>query len=496
VRLFIASLFTETNTFSPFPTGRRAFEENGVSKTASTDPPTLIGSPMGVLRRRGEAAGYQVLESLSAFAQPGGRTVRAVYENYRDIILSDLKAVSPVDMVILVLHGAMVADGYDDCEGDLLVHIRGIAPGAVIGVEIDPHCHLTEAMMKEADLIIPFKEYPHIDIDDRADELFELCDRTLRDEIRPVAALLDTQMIGFYPTLKPPMSEIVALLREIEREPGVLSASIGHGFPWGDVAETGTRVLVYADADAELASKHALNVAERLYALRHEFVAKYPSVAESLDRAASHNGRVVLGDHSDNAGGGAPSDSTYFLREMINRDSEHAVIGCFHDPAVAQMCADAGVGARLAIRLGGKSGPASGDPIDLEVEVMAVSFDHSQSVFGSRMGLGLAVWLRHRGVDILVNTVRSQPFDPDIFTGMGIDLDNKRLIVVKSSNHYEAGFGPIADQLWHVDSPGTLTLDVANLPYRLRAPYYFPRIDDPWSKFGKPVPIIFSNHRS
>ena len=429
--LFIASLMTETNSFAPFPTGRAAFEENVVTKQASHEPQVIAGGAMAMLRQRGEALGYEVIESLSAFAQPGGPTVRSVYEAYRDEILADLAAAGPVDMVILLLHGAMIADGYDDCEGDILQRVRALRPDAVIGVEIDPHCHLTEAMLTNATVFVIFKEYPHIDVIDCADQLFGLCHRTRLGEIRPVAALVDVHMVSLYPTFHPPMSDIVALQRHIETEPGVLVANIGHGFPYGDVAETGTRTLVYTDGDTDLAGQHALVLARRMYAERQALTPRYPTIAEALDRAGAHNGCVVLGDYADNAGGGAPSDSTFFLREMVARGSEHAVIGCFHDPAVAQMCADAGVGARLAVRLGGKSGPASGDPIDLMVEVMGVEPNHSQAVFGSRMGMGLAVWLRHKGIDILVNTIRSQPFNTDLFTGIGITLDGVAVMLAE-----------------------------------------------------------------
>ncbi len=494
MRVFIASLITETNSFAPFPTGQSAYGERGIRRDASMDR-DASGSPLAIWRTRSEAAGWTVAESISAFAQPAGNTVRSVYEGLRDTILSDLRDAGPIDIVLLFLHGAMIADGYDDCEGDLVTRVRALLPGSVIGVEIDPHCHLTDAMLRHADVIVIFKEYPHIDGAERAEEVFDICRRTASGQVSPVAAMADTRMVGFYPTFHSPMREIVADLRAAEQRPGVLSASIAHGFPWGDVADVGTRALVYADGDTDLATREALAIAGRLYAERDALLLHLPGIPEALDRAAASEGRVVLGDYSDNAGGGAPGDSTFFLRAMVARGLRDAAIGAFHDPAVARICADAGVGARFPVRLGGKAGPASGDPVDLEVEVMAVAPEHRQSAFGNSAPMGLSVWLRHGGIDILVNSIRQQVYGTDAFSGCGIDLQAKRLIVVKSSTHFEAEFQPLADLLLKVVSPGALRMDFESFRYSKRDGHYHPRVADPWAGQGRPAASVHSRSR-
>lgn len=496
MRVFIASLATETNTFAPFPTARRAYEENGLTKSASRTISGYGAMGMRVFRECAEAAGYEVVESLSAFAQPAGRTVRAVYEEFRDEILSDLKAAGQIDIVLLLLHGAMVADGYDDCEGDILGRARALAPDAVIGAEFDPHLHLTAAMLEAADAITIFKEYPHTDIGERAQELFDICQAVALGKCRPVAAMVDLAMLGFFPTQIEPMKSIVAALHEAEAKPEILSASIAHGFPWGDVPDVGARVVVYADGSAEAASREAMDIAHRLYDARDVLLPHYPDVATSLEKADGLTGTVVLGDHSDNAGGGAPSDSTFFLHEMLRRGVTDAVIGSFYDPGAATICAEAGVGATLQLRLGGKIGLISGDPVDLQVQVMAVKPDHDQNVFGARQAMGLTVWVRHGGIDILINDLRGQVYGRDLFTGMGISLDGRKLIVVKSSNHYVTDFAPIADHLWHVVSPGALSLDLAKVPLTKRNGNFHPRVADPWAESGVPTPLIFQRGRA
>ncbi len=496
MRIFIGGLATETNTFAPFPTGMSGFADNGLSPDTSRRGGGPLSGPLAVFRMRGEADGHEVVESLFASAQPSGVTVRAVYEALRDRILEDLRAAGPVDIILLMLHGAMVAQGYDDCEGDILSRARALAPQAVIGAELDPHCHLTSTMVAQADLVVIGKEYPHIDFDDRARELYDLCHRTALGEIEPVAALVDLHMVGFYPTFDPPMSEVVAEMKAAEAVAPVLSVSFAHGFPWADTADVGSRMLTYTTGDPRVASEVAERFARRLYDLRETLAPRYPDIATSLDLARGLNGRIVLGDFADNPGGGASGDSTFFLSAMIERGVSRAVIGVFWDPLVAQVCADAGVGALMDVRLGGKCGPASGPPLDLQVEVMGVVEDHSQGVFGQRQKMGRAVWLRHGEIDIAVGSVRTQVFEPDAFTGLGITLDDKRLVVVKSSNHYQAGFRPDADHLWHVSSAGAMGMDFASLPYTKRSLDYYPRTPDPWATSGPPKPVIFHRKRT
>jgi microcystin degradation protein MlrC len=449
MRLFAAGLGTETNTFSAWPTGRRGFEESGVFRgDTAAGPGKLECLVIGELRRRAEADGHEFVEGLVTFAQPSGPTVHAVYEAYRDEIMVELEASGPFDVVFLFMHGAMVSTEIDDCEGDMIARARAIVgEGAVIGVELDPHCHLTAEMTAGADAIILMKEYPHDDFLPRAAELYDICTRAAAGAARPTTAVFDCRMVGFYPTTHGPMAELLERVRAAEKRPGVLSISIAHGFPWGDTPETGTKVLAIADNDAELAARVAEEFGRDIYRLRDRLLPRLPSIEAALDQAARSNGRSVLADTADNAGGGAPSDNTAFLAAIIEKGLSDVAIGPFWDPVAASVCAEAGVGARLPLRLGGKSGPASGAPLDLLARVRAVAEDFAQTgLGGARQPMGLTVWVEiEPGVDVVINSTRTQGFHRDLFTGLGVDLEAKRLIVVKSSQHFETGFSPIAD---------------------------------------------------
>jgi microcystin degradation protein MlrC len=473
MNVFLASLGTETNTFSALPTGYRNFQETYlVRRGEHGDDPFIFAIPLIIWRRRAVERGWAVSESLCTFAQPAGVTLRSVYESFRDEILADLRQAMPVDIVLLSLHGAMVADGYEDCEGDLLARIRAlVGPDVPIGAELDLHCHLTPAMIDNATAMITFKEYPHIDFAERAEELFQIIARAAEGRVLPHMALYDCKMIGIYPTTAEPMQSFVARIKGLEGREGVLSISVGHGFPWGDVPDMGTRILVVTDDRREHGAALAASLGRQLFALREQTQPTFHTVDEALDRAqAASRGPVVLADCSDNAGGGAPSDSTFLLQALLERGIENAALGCMWDPMAVQLAMEAGEGAEFDLRLGGKMGPMSGDPLDLRVTVTRVVPNAVQS-FGqgpdrAQARLGDAVALHAHGIDIVANSIRTQVYHPDAFSHLGIDPTQKHILVVKSMQHFHAGFAPMAAEILYVAAPGALQPNLAALPYR------------------------------
>ena len=488
MHIFTACLGTETNTFSPIPTGRGLFEETYLVRGgAYGDNPDLFALPLMVFRDRAKARGWRVTESLCAFAVPAGPTLDRVYAAYRDEILADLKRALPVDAVLLSLHGAMVVESIASGETDLVAHIRAIVgPKVPIGVELDLHCHLTAELVATADAIVIFKEYPHIDAADRAGELFEIIASTAEGKTRPRMSLFDCRMIGLYPTTLEPMAGFVQRMRTREGREGVLSISLAHGFPWGDVPELGTRVLVITDNDAALGAKVAAELGRELRGLRTKIEPLWTPLGQGLDEAEACGERpVVLGDVSDNAGGGAPSDSTFVLAEMLRRGMGETAIGCFWDPGAVALAFEAGEGARLTIRVGGKLGPMSGDPLDLDVIVRALRRDVHQHYFGgskARMGDMAALTIAGaKDFDVVLNTVRAQTFSPDAFTQLGIDPADKRYVVVKSMNHFRAGFAPLARRIIYLSAPGAIDVNYRRLPYRRVIRPIYPLDDNAWS---------------
>lgn len=478
MKLFIACLATETNTFSPMPTGRKTFEEGQIAHgDATKQRPGVFSAPLHEWRRLGEDAGLEIVEGLSAWAPPAGKTVQPLYEEFRDEIVAGVQAAMPLDIVLVNLHGAMVSDGCDDCEGELLAKIREVVgPDVVIGAELDLHFHLTDVMMEAADLLVSYKEYPHVDIPDRARDLFRLAVRAAKGEIRPVMRDFDCRMLNMYETPKQPMRGVVDGMLAREGQDGVLSLSIAHCFPWGDVERVGTRTLATTDGDAELAAKEAERLGRELFDLREDLRINYPGIEEALDRAtAATEGPVVLADTADNAGGGAPGDSTFVLKSILARGLTNVASGLYYDPMAVRTCEEAGEGATVRLRVGGKMGEASGDPVDLTARIVSIRKGLTMRFGEIPVPLGTSVWLHVDGVDLLLNTVRTQVFHPEAFEQMGIRLAEREIVVVKSSQHFYAGFAPIASEVIHMATPGTCTPDFAAIPFTKRHREFWPK---------------------
>jgi microcystin degradation protein MlrC len=499
MRLFTAMLGTETNTFSPIPAGFRLYQDFYLVRGGRhTEPFGFFALPLVRFRERARALGWEVVESLATFAPPATRTLRHVYETYRDEILGDLKKAMPVDVVLLNLHGAMVAKGYDDCEGDLLRRIRAIVgPKVPIGAELDLHCHLTQAMIDASDALVIYKEYPHTDMVARADDLFDIIQGTLEGRLKPHQALFDCRTIGLYPTTVEPMRSFVRKLESLEGRDGVLSVSFAHGFPWADVPEVGSKMLVVTDNRPLEGARLAEQLGREAYALRLKFEPPWMELEPGIDRAlaisagrerdaslpqATGNGPVVIGDVTDNAFGGAPSDSTWVLRALLKRGLESAAVGCVWDAGAVALAEEVGIGGRLQLRLGGKIGPISGAPLDLDVTVTGLNPDLRDMLGGGELPLGRAAAFRiaGTGIDVVANSLRSPTSSPLAFSRLGIDVMSKQLVVVKSMNHFRDGFAPIARGIVYAASPGCIDVNYRRLPYtKVRRPIW-PLDENPW----------------
>jgi microcystin degradation protein MlrC len=469
MRVFSGSIATETNTFGPMPTGLASFRDRGYYRSGEhPDRPTQFSGPLWAARLRGKELGWELFEGVTAGAQPSGITTRAAYEQLRDELLADLRRALPVDMVLLGLHGAMVADGYDDCEGDLIARVREIVgPKVVIGGELDPHNHLTPEMVNNADVLISFKEYPHTDVVERALELVDLCAAKVQGKANPVAAVADCQMIVTMHTSRQPARGFVDRIQALEGKDGVLSISVSHGFAWGDVPEMGTKVLVYTDGDKAKADALARQLADELIGLREQLAVRSPGIDAALDEAlAFDGGPVVIADGADNPGGGAASDSTFFLRRLVERGIGNAAIGPVWDPIAVRIAFEAGAGAKLRLRIGGKISPLSGEPLDLECTVKALRPEMMMTGLAGMMPLGDCALVEANGVEIVLITLRNQALNTDLFTQLGCDLAKKKIVVVKSSQHFYASFSKIAKHVIYGDAPGAVTSDLKTLPYR------------------------------
>ncbi len=477
MRIFSATIATETNTFSPMPTSLSAYQDCVFLRPGEhpEETPLMCTAPLWVARRRAAEEGFTLIEGSCFAASPAGTTNRADYEMMRDEILEQVKAALPLDGVLLGLHGAMVAHGYDDTEGDVIERVRAlVGPRCVIGVELDPHCHLTLKRVWLSDIIVLYKEFPHTDVVERAEDVLTLVLRTIRGEIHPVMSLFDCRQIGSYPTTLPLMRAFVDKTAAMEGKDGVLSVSIGHCFPYADVPELSGRILVITDNDKARADRLATTIGEEFISMRGKTAPEAVPFDDGISAAVAFNGSpVVMADPADNAGGGAPTDNTTILRRLIERDVQDAAIGPIWDPIAVRLCFDAGEGATFTLRFGGKIGPASGVPVDAMVTVTALKRDCWQSFGPTQVPLGDCAAIRIGGVQVVLITNRTQALGLELFRNLGIEPTERKLVVVKSTNHFMAAFGPIAEKVIYVDSDGPLNRDYRKIPYnRVQRPIW------------------------
>ncbi len=470
MRMFVASLATETNTFAPLPVDRSAFEQAFYAPPGThPDTPTLCSAPIVAARRRAASDGFTLIEGTSAWAEPAGLVSRQAYESLRDEILAQLRAALPLDIALFGLHGAMVADGYDDCEGDLLARAREIVgPTTVIGAEYDLHCHLTEKRVAACDLVVLFKEFPHTDFLARAEDLVDLALRTARGEVRPTMAMFDCRTLGGgYMTNRPQGRAFVDRLMAMEGTDGILSISIAHGFSAGDVPEVGTRTLVITDGDRAKAAALAERLGREVLAFARSATPPHytPEEAVALTRAAPAH-PIAFGDRWDSPGGGVPGDGTAAIATLLDHPDVPAAVGVLWDPIAVSLCQAAGPGAELWLRIGGKATPVSGPPVDAHVRIGAVIEDLVIPFEQSRVSLGPAAAVSIGSLDIVLGSKRSQTFSPEAFTDLGVDLSQKKMVVVKSSNHFAAAFAKVMAAIHYLDSGGPFPHDPLQVTYR------------------------------
>lgn len=471
MRLFIATLGTETNTFASFPTGiddfrRGLWVETGIANAT----PSPWAAPAQHWLQRATALGWEVVESLHTFAEPAGPTTRSAYELMRDRILSDLAAAGPVDAVLMFLHGAMIAEGYDDCEADFVTRMRAqVGADVLIGLELDLHAHIDETLVGVADLIVFYKAYPHIDYTERAADLFTLAERTLSGEIDPVMALFDCKVMGLFPTTRDgPMPGYIADLFAAEGQGGILSLSLNHGFPWADVPNAGAKMLAIADGDPELARRAAEDYGRRFYAIRAEATLPFVPFAEAIAAAKIPGDKpLLLADTSDQTGGGAPGDTTYMLKALIDAGIRNAVYAPLWDVLAVGICFAVGVGAKLRLRIGGKFEPHSGPCLDVDAEVLFLKRDAFQDQLESeRVPIGDIAVIRVEGIEVLLTTRRVGVFSPTMFTHHGITLEDKQVIGLKNLYKHRDVFAPLVRDQLFVATPGACPPDWASIPFK------------------------------
>ena len=483
MRLFLAMMSHETNTFSNIATDRRQFETRslhygGEIIEAFRGTGTCLGGMIDAAARRGAT----LIPSVAAAASPAGPVTLDIYGHVKERMLRDLKAAGTVDGVLLDLHGAMVTEGHDDGEGDLISAVRQVVgPSVPIAVSLDFHGNITDTMVREADLLHGYKTYPHVDMGERGVEATERLLDVIDKRLRPTAALRKPPLLpplGNQGTARGPMRRLYAMAEEMEKDPKVISISVFAGFPHADIPEAGLGIYVVTDGDQALADRLADQIADRAWEHRHEFMHSGLPVREAVARAFAAEGQpIVLADMADNTGGGAAGDGTEVLRELVRVGARSAVVACIWDPQAVARCVEAGVGASVTLDVGGKVDQRHGAPLRVTGLVRTLSdgrFVHKGPMARGLPGrLGTTAVLDVNDVKVILISYRWQTLDPEMIRFVGLDPLDHKILVVKSTIHYRAAFEPIAREIIEVDAPGLSSSNLARFDFqRIRRPIF------------------------
>ena len=485
MKLVLAQMKHETNTFSPVPTplarfghgrerpweGREAYEEFKGTGTA-----------LGAFIDLAERAGAEVVLPVAAQAWPSGRVAQEAYEHIAGRIVDAVA--QGCDAVLLDLHGAMVTERFEDGEGELLARIRRFAPRLPIGVAHDMHANLFPATGGAATALAGYQTYPHVDMYETGVRAAQPVLDFLKGKAKPVLAFGHKPMLPHVmrqSSLDSPNREIQARAQHMERQ-GALTASLFVGFPHADIPYAGVSAVVVTDGDAQLARRYCDELLAMAWEGRAQFVYRPEPLAQSMERAKGIAARpVVLLDHYDNCASGGTMDTTAVLGAMLEARLEEAAAFAICDPQAVAGMKEAGLGARVTLPLGGKLDMPSlglkGTPLSLAGTVKRIVDglyrNEGPMGRGELMDMGASAVLDTGRVEIVVISRQVEPYDIAAFRAVGIDPAAKRYLMLKSRVHWRAGLGALARAVVECAGEGVCTSDYSQLQFRhVRRPIY------------------------
>ena len=479
LRVLSAEISHETNTFNVRPTDLRAFEDRYLlDGPAAVSARGDANTELAGLLDMGRAYGWQVTHAGSAAAGPGGRVTRAAFDALCAPLLAQAAA-GGWDGAFLILHGAMVAEGHDDGEGEILRRLRAVVgPDLPVAVTLDPHANVSPEMCERAQILVSYTTYPHVDIRATGRRAAALLHRAMAGEVRPATLRAHRPMLeeanGGRTDLGP-MIERHALGRAAEARSDILAVSVNGGFPCADVAFVGPTVLVTHDLAAPgpvSPAAVAEEIADDIWERRHEALNTYLTVREAAAVAAGWTGTspLVIADYADNPGAGAYGDSTNLLAALLGAGVAGACFGPMIDADAARALQAEAVGACLTLPLGGRTAPEfGGGPLEVTGTVL---WRGSGAVIGTgpilgglARDFGPTAVLRVAGIDILIVSVAHQMLDLAQFETFGIDPRTRSCIALRSMQHFRAAFAPIAGRIVVCDSGALGTVDYAAFDY-------------------------------
>lgn len=482
MRIVTGTVSHETNVMSNISTGLDEFRSRRLLYGDELFSEfTGTATPAGGIIEGCKQQGFELVSTVFASATPSGVVIKEAFDTILGGILEGIREAEPYDAVVLHLHGAGVSEEYTDIEGKVLSEVRKIAGDRPVVATLDLHANYTELMLDNADMLIGYDTYPHIDGYERGVEAVELTARMLDGSLKPTLGFrqppmlpaLQVQFTGRYP-----MKRLIEEAHRMEEMEGVESITVAAGFPWSDIPEAGMSFIVTTNNDQELADRLAGELHDMAWDMRRDFLVRPTPLAEALRHVGrSEKGPIVLADIGDNPGGGAPEDGTVVLKAVLDEGLTGGVFAVIWDPESAKAAVEAGVGEEISLLLGGKTDDMHGKPLHVTGVVKNVSNGKFTNIgpmgTGAEADMGPTAVLDIGGNDVIVTSKRLQPYDLGVYESQGIDIKGKRFVVVKSSVHFRAAHEPVASEIIELDTPGLTSPRLAGFKFRnIRRPIF------------------------
>ncbi|MCA0245391.1 MAG: M81 family metallopeptidase [Proteobacteria bacterium] len=502
-RVLVAQFMHETNTFSKLPTTLEDYRKRWLIEGEAMVPRfTGTKNEIGGYIDSAKKYGWEPVWAGAANATPSGKLTKETWEHIRDMIVGaakKAKAAGKLDAVCLSLHGAMVTETEDDAEGALLEALRGVVgPDVPLVATLDLHANATVKMAKNANALVSYRTYPHVDGYERAVQAAALVQEALEGKKQPRCLLVQPAMLegaDHGRTTQPGlMRDLLAKADAFEKEPGINVVSIQAGFTWADIPYTGPSVAVSHEPAAEARAKAvAAAILDEIWKRRDESSSDYRPISDAIAAARAGVGKegpLVVADGTDNPGGGGYNDTTPVLQALIDAKVENVAFGTIFDPGTVQQAIKAGVGAEIDVVLGGHTDPSMGGPVKAKAIVKMLSDGEFKNDGPMNAGVGTSMGptavLRIGGIDVVTISNRIQTIDLQVFLSQGIDPRTKSVVVVKSVQHFRAAYAPIAREVILVDSGGICSPDITRLKFtKLRRPIWpLDGVNDPYAGAG------------
>ena len=484
MKIAVGGFAQESHSFSPVPGSWDHFGPQELLRgQAIFDKYAGTKAEMGGVLATARQSDVELIPTLYAEASASaGQMVREVFETIRDELIAQIRQAGPVDGVLLVLHGAMIADGYDDATGEIVRAVRAaIGPQLPLVGTLDLHANVTELMVRQATALIGYHTAPHVDMYETAQRATTLLIKTIAGQVRPVAALRRIPMILPGETARTtdgPYAEVVDMAKALMQQPGVLDASVFSVQPWLDVYDVGCTTLVVADGDPALAEQEAAHLADEFWARRHDFDVHLTPTAEAIQRALASDSRpFVLADSADSPTSGAPGDSTVVLRALIEAQPQRDCLHNIVDAAVVAQLIEAGVGQEVTVTVGATLAPAFYQPVTVTGRVKLLAdgdfVQKGPGFHGAVVSRGRTGVLKIGHIYLVVMERPCRQWDPELYRSVGLEPQDAQIVVVKSPAAFRAAYAPFAAAILIVDATGVASPNLRALPFRhVRRPLY------------------------